>query len=191
MVIAKLNKSNIFDGCLSYLRSELVGELPEGQTWHTDDENGIINLIGCEEVINEHNKPYQNASAYYIIYFGYHFIKPVSFSLLGRRAFDKHLVKGLNFYGRAINNEWILLNSSKSQLNAYELRNFEINEPGPFNAFMLKMTEQDSEGMWALAIGQIDVYGYIYDRFPERHDCFTQSIQIFRICKVLLFIVLL
>ena len=90
MVIAKLNNSNIFDGCLSYLKSELVGELPPDRTWYTGNENGIQNLVGCEESVNEHNNPYNKPPAYYKIYFGDHFIKPISYSLLRRRAIDGH-----------------------------------------------------------------------------------------------------
>ena len=111
MVIAKLDKSNIYDGCLTYLRSELVGELPEGQHWGSGHENGIINLIGHHDNINEHNNPYANPPAYYKIYFGNHYIKPISYSLLGRVLFNQGLVQGWNFYGRTVKNEWILLSS--------------------------------------------------------------------------------
>ena len=191
MVIAKLNNSNIYDGCLTYLRSELVGELPEGQRWETNSANGITNLIGCEESINEHNVPYNLPPSYYKIYFGNHFIKPTSYTLMGRRAATGNYLKGWNFFGLNIKKEWVLLSSySNSLLQPKELRTIDIDNHGPFIGFMLKMTEPEASNTWALTIGQMEVHGYIYDAIPKIKYCTNISINL-RIFKSFLFIMIL
>ena len=189
MVIAKLNKSNIFDGCLTHLRSELESELPAGQSWVLD--GGIQKLVGCKEPYDQHNYPYTSAPSYYKIYFGKHYIKPTHYALLGRRAATGNCLRGWNFFGRNIKNEWVLLSSfSNSQFSQNELRIFEINISGPFTGFMLEMTQPNSDNAWSLTIGQIDVFGYIYDKIAEDKYC-TQSSSIMRIKLTFLLVILI
>ena len=192
MAIAKLNNKDIFDGCLPYLRSELIGELPPGRKWNTGSDNGIINLVGCKEAVNEHNFPYDNPPSYYKIYFGNHLIRPISYSLLGRRTHIDHQLKGWNFYGRSINYEWVLLSSlSNSDLSQNELRTYELNTTSMFNGFMIEMTHPGTKNNWVLTIGQIDVHGYIYDYIPKSNNCITQTYHFLLMNVFFLFIILI
>ena len=161
-MIAKLNESNIYDGCLAQLRDKLTSVLPPGQKWMVQ---GISNLVGNPEPINEHNTPYLQPPVYYQIYFGNNFIKPISYSLMGRRMIesDTNYLRAWEFYGLTRNNDWILLDENSSFVFSFGLvKNFKISKSYLFKGFMIRMTQSDSSGQWALCLGQIDVFGYIY-----------------------------
>ena len=79
LIAIKLNKSNIYDGCLAYMKQYLTSELPPGQKW---SRNGIQDIIGNEQVINLYNSPYNDPPSYFKIYFDRYIIKPISYSLM-------------------------------------------------------------------------------------------------------------
>ena len=167
-VIAKLNNKDIYDGCLSYLKDEITDEIPEGHNWVT---SSIKNLIGTRTPINEHVEPFSSPPSYFKIYFGNFHIKPISYSLMGRRTqYKSNYLQSWDFYGRNQDNEWILLNSHYHETFSFEEeRCFSLEGSDFYNGFMLKMTEPDSDGKWALCIGQIEVHGYIYKFLPSFH----------------------
>ena len=166
LITAKLNINNIYDGCLTYLRNSLTSEIAEGRKW---SESGIKSLVGTKTPINEHVEPFDSPPAFFKIYFGQYYIKPISYSLMGRRIsqFNDNYLQGWDFYGRNKNNEWVLLSSySNSMFNFAEERHFPLEDSDFYSGFMLKMTQPDSSGKWALCIGQIEVHGYIYNSIP-------------------------
>ena len=164
-MIAKLNQSNIYDGCLSELRSILTDKLPPNRHWLNG--TGIKNLVGNHEVVNEHNVPWEEGPpAYYKIFFGDHFIQPISYSLMGRRAFPNNCIKGWDFFGLTRNDEWKFLDGhNKSHFQPFEEIIYTISEKESYKGFMLNMTEPDTENEWCLCIGLIEVHGYIFDHY--------------------------
>ena len=170
-VIDKVNNVNIYDGCLSYLREYLTAEIPYGRQWRM---SGIKNLVGCETAINEHLTPYNSPPAFYKIFFGNYYIKPISYSLMGRRIaqYNEHYIKGWDFYGRNKNNEWIILSSLNNEVFTFgSIKNYEITDANDvYNAFMIKMNQPDDQNHWALCIGQIEVFGYIFDSIPTNQQ---------------------
>ena len=176
LIKVKVDNTNIYDGCLNYLRDYITSELPPGRTWFT---SGIYNLVGTHEPINEHINPYTNPPAFYKIFFGNHYIKPISYSLMGRRSniYKHNYLIGWDFYGMNSIGDWILLNSnSNSQFSFGEERIFPIEQNDYFQGFMIKMTQPDSSGEWGLCIGHIEVHGYIYDSFPLNYQEKTSTI---------------
>ena len=167
LITAKLNTSNIYNGCLTYLKDTLTSEIPEGHKWA---KSGIENLVGTETPINEHIEPFDSPPTFFKIYFGHYYIKPISYSLMGRRIsiHDANYLQGWDFYGRNKNDMWVLLSShSNSRFSFAEERNFTLEGSDYYSGFMLKMTQPDSSGNWALCIGHIEVHGFIYNSIPS------------------------
>ena len=171
-MIAKLNTTNIYDGCLSELRDQLTDNLPSGQDWYTKrlgyKVNGIKNLVGTEEPINEHNNPYDKPPAYYQIFYGNNYIQPISYSLMGRRSkeYKRNYISGWDLYGQRRNGDWLLLSSFQNSTFEFgEIRIFPLNIRESFRGFMINLTEPDTEGKWCLCAGQIEIHGYIFDKY--------------------------
>ena len=145
------------------MKGELTSKLPESQRWTTS--NGIKDLVGNEKAVNAYNYPYKYPPAYFEIYFGEHYIQPVSYSLMGRRVSGvTSYLKSWDFFGLTQSNEWKLLSSYKNWKFGFgEVRTFIINARESYKGFMINMTELNSYGEWALCIGQIEVHGYIFD----------------------------
>ena len=162
LIASKLNTTNIFDGCLNVLRNELTSKLPDGKNW--TEEIGIKGIVGSIEEHNQHPTPWHEKSPTWIeIYIGNKWILPSAYSLMGRRVFDVGFLKGWNFFGLNRNNDWILLhNESNKQFEKYEIRTYLLKGCEPYKGFKIEMTEPNSEGCWALCLGQIDVFGNIY-----------------------------
>ena len=164
MIISKRNTSNIYDGCLAYLKNDLTAELPEGQSLIN---NGLEGLVGSETQYNVHNNPYDKPPSYFEIYFGDKYIVPTAYSLMGRRepSVKDHYLKSWNFSGKDERGNWILLHKEKDNPFSFaEIRTFRLKQHKSFNAFKIEMTDTDSKGMWALCLGQIDVFGDIYSK---------------------------
>ena len=66
MIVSKRDTSDIFNGCLAYLRDDLTAKLPEGQTFSIGI--GIKGLIGSRAQYNVHNTLYKSPT-YLEIYF--------------------------------------------------------------------------------------------------------------------------
>ena len=81
-----------------------------------------------------------------------------------------NFLKGWSFFGKNYKGNWTLLSSfSSSQFSRNEIRTFDIKAEEPFNSFMIQMTEPDSNGYWALCLGQIEVFGDILTNYkPQR-----------------------
>ena len=63
MIASIRDTSDIFSGCLAYLRDDLTSELPPGKTWVNGV--GIKGLIGSKEMYNEHNYLWDSPLVYY------------------------------------------------------------------------------------------------------------------------------
>ena len=162
-MIEKLNTGDIYDGCLKELKDELTSILPETQGWTTT--NGIKDIIGNKNSSDAYNTPFMSPPAYFQIYFGEHYIQPVSYSLMGRRISEKQsFLKSWDFFGLTQSNKWKLLSSYKDwEFGFGEVRTFLLQAQESYKGFMINMTELNSYNEWALCLGQIEVHGYIFD----------------------------
>ena len=185
--IGKLNTKNIYNGCLAELKDELTDELPPGKNWVADKENmaqnGIKNIVGMKDPVDAHDSPY-TAPSYIKIYFGSYFIQPISYSLMGRRnpnpEHDRAYLKSWDFLGRTKNNEWKLLSSIQNQsFSKAEERTYQIYTQESYNGFMINMTEKNTDGNWAICLGQIDVHGFIFQSYNAFRRI-SQSVSSFK-----------
>ena len=160
MIASKRDSSDIYSGCLAYLKNDLSAVLPAGKSFV---HGGIKNLVGSSTVYNAHNSPWNSAPIYFEIYFGKKYILPTSYSLMGRRALDHHYLKSWDFYGKNVFGKWVLLHSvSNKQFSNGEKRNYPLDHNETYIGFKIQMTETDSNGEWALCLGQIEVFGDVY-----------------------------
>ena len=154
--------SDIFDGCLSYLRESLTAVLPPGQEFIN---GGIKNLVGTKEVFNARNDPFENPPAYFEIYFAEKFIFPTAYSLMGRRSekYKDSYLKSWEFSGKNRDGNWVLLHSETNKPFKFaEERTFPLTVSESFNGFKISMTEKNTNPDWALCLGQIEVFGDIF-----------------------------
>ena len=109
MIASKRDTSNIYKGCLAYLRDDITAILPKGQSWVIQYD--IKYIIGTEDHYNVHNSPWANPPSYYEIYFGDKYIVPTAYSLMGRRdpTFKIGYLRSWNFSGKDESGKWILL----------------------------------------------------------------------------------
>ena len=163
--------SDIYSGCLNHIKSSLTSELPAGQTF---TDNGLEGLVGSPEYHDCYNTPFSNPPAWIKINLGKYYIFPTAYGLMGRRhpTYENYL-KGWSFFGRNHKGNWTLLSSySNSQFSKGEVRTFDIKATEPYNSFMIQMTQPDSEGTWALCLGQIEVFGDVLTNFhPQKNYC--------------------
>ena len=186
-MISKLNTGNIYDGCLSELRNEIQGVIREDQKWYSGYD--LKYIIGTEEPYNVVPTPYNDPPSYIKIYFGNHFIQPVSYSLMGRRITEHNdaYLKAWNFLGQTIKDEWILLDFHEDwQFDFAEIRTFVLNSKESFKGFMINMTSQNSNNKWGIALGQIEVHGYIFNRY-RIYDPNLMTFKCFKLASCLLF----
>ena len=169
MIISKRDTSDIFNGCLSYLKETITSEFSEGESWAGI---GITGLVGSPTQYNTHNSPGTHQNVSLQIFLGGKYILPCAYSLMGRRdpTYKDSYLKGWVFYGRNKNNVWINLSSYSNKAFSFgEKRTFLLNSSESYNAFMLKMTETNTDNNWYLCLGQIEVYGDIYSK-PHSYD---------------------
>ena len=179
-MIARLSNKDIYDGCLNYLKSELTDELPEGFAWNTDSDSslsfhGIKNLVGNPTPVNEHPYPYDKQH-YIRIFFGNHFIQPISYSLMGRRIemFNGSYLKNWIFYGLTRFDEWVPIHMSSPSdppFSFAEIRTFPLKKKESYKGFMINMTEKNTNGDWGICLGQIDVHGFVFDKYKVFSLC--------------------
>ena len=163
MIVSKRDQTDIYSGCLSYLRNDVSAELPENQNWFQSSD--FKNLVGTKQVYNVHNYPYDKPPAYFEISFGNKYIFPTSYSLQGRRLDEYHLLKGWNFFGKNIHNQWVLLSSFSNNAFSHKgIKTFDLNVNESYKGFKIQMTQPNSYGEWALCLGQIEVFGDIYSK---------------------------
>ena len=159
MITSRRKTSDIYNGCLSFLRTELTSVLPPNEAWSTGN---IQSIVGNPTPVNAHNDPYKNPPGFIEIYFGTKYIFPFAYSLMGRR-YDGGRLKSWEFYGRNKNNQWILLHKEDNNpLFRSEERTYQIKAKESFNGFKIYMTESNDDGNWALCLGQIEVFGDVY-----------------------------
>ena len=174
MITSRRDTSNIYKGCLAYLRSSLYAELPDGQNFNKN--LGIEYIVGTEKAHNVLNVPYSKAPTYFEIYFGKKYIYPTAYSLMGRRTNNGNRLKGWNFYGKNVIGQWVLLSSfSNSPFSQSQKKTFSIEANESYSAFKIQMTEPDTNGQWALCLGQIEVFGDIYSRPFIKHKYFRMK----------------
>ena len=162
MIASRRDTSNIFSGCLSYLKSNLTAKLYENQTLISE---GIKGIVGSETQYNVHNNPYNKAPAYIEIHFGNKYIVPTAYSLMGRRdsRFLHSYLKSWNFSGKDTSGKWILLHNETNKAFSFaENRTFPLKSSETFSAFKIQMTDKNTDGSWAICLGQIEVFGDIY-----------------------------
>ena len=174
MVVSKRNTSNIYDGCLSYLRENVNATLPKNQHWFESTE--FKNIIGTKEIFNVHNEPFDESPAYFEISFGKRYIFPIAYSIQGRRFNSMHLLKGWDFFGKNVYDIWVPLSSfSNSLLKQNVIKTVPLNVNESYKEFKIQMTEPDSTGKWALCLGQIEIFGDIYAKpFFKGNFCNNQ-----------------
>ena len=183
MLASFRNTDNIYKGCLAYLRDELTSVLPEGQHWYTGED--VKYIVGTKEIHNVHNNPWDaSAESYFEIYFGNKTIFPTAYSLQGRRIYNYNLLKGWNFFGRNVYGQWVLLSSfSNSLFKQHEIRTFPLKVHESFSGFKIQMTEPESNGLWALCLGQIEVFGDIYTNNFFKTNALRRNTMIYQMCK--------
>ena len=179
MIASKRDSSDIYDGCLNYLKENLTAYFSDDVEWFGV---GIKGLVGSSKQYNTHNHYTEHSYISLTILFGDNYIFPVAYSLMGRRdpTYKYNYLKGWTFSGRNKNGVWKNLSSySNKPFSFGEKRTFLINAHESFNAFKLQMTEKDTDDKWYICIGQIDVYGDIYSTskyYPSR-NCRTKSLK--------------
>ena len=173
MIASMRDASNIFKECLAYLKNHLTSKCAPGQSLRSV---GIKGLIGSETQYSVHNEPAYSPPTYIEIYFGDYHIVPIAYSLMGRRdpEHQHNYLRTWNFSGRTQSGKWELLHFDKDKpFSQVEERTFILKPSKTYNAFKIEMTDVDTCGEWALCIGQIDVFGYIYDHcFISRNGIF-------------------
>ena len=171
MIVSKRDSTSIYNGCLSYLKNEITSKLPDDRTWN--DGKDVKYIINNKDNINVVNVPYTLPPTYFEIYFGNKYIFPTEYSLQGRIVMNCNLLKGWNFFGKDVRGHWVILSSySNSQFSQSQIRTFPLKANELYNGFKIQMTEPDSNGAWALCLGQIEVFGDIYSRpFIKKLTC--------------------
>lgn len=160
MITSRRKTSDIYNGCLTFLKTELTSALPPGQSWTTGN---IQSIVGNPTIVNAHNNPINNPPGYIEIYFGSKYIFPSAYSLMGRRFEDHGHLKSWEFHGKNKNNQWILLHKEENRpLNQSEERTYLIKAKESFKGLRISMTETNIDGNWALCLGQIEVFGDVY-----------------------------
>ena len=175
MIVSKRDTSNIYSGCLAYLKDDITAKLPEGQKFN--DEIGIKGIIGSTTQYNVHNSPFLEAPVYFEIYFGDKYIFPTAYSLMGRRDSTNkaNYLKNWVFFGRDEAGVWNLLHTEENKpFSQEEIRTYSLNVSKSFNAFKIQMTGTDTAGGWALCLGQIEVFGDIYKKPFKQFRCTKQ-----------------
>ena len=175
MIVSRRDTSNIFSGCLAYLRDDLTAKLPEGENFY--ENLGIEYIVGTKEIYNAINVPYSKGPSFFEISFGNKYIFPTAYSLMGRRTpqWKNHYLKSWNFFGRDETNSWILLHSvSNDPFTFAENRTYQINQRRSFNGFKIEMIDANTDGQWALCLGQIEVFGDIYNKAYNKYKCTKQ-----------------
>ena len=162
MIASRLNTSDTYNGCLSFLKYQLTSVLAPGKKWKEDKD--ITAIVGSSTPNDTYPTPYQTSPTYIEIYFGKKFIVPVAYMLMGRRMSGfTHYLRSWQFYGKTISDKWVLLHFEENKEFSFaQIRIYPINKRIPFKGFMINMTSKDSKGYWALCLGQIDVFGKIY-----------------------------
>ena len=180
MIVSKRDTSNIYKGCLSYLRESLSAVLPKNQTLLNE---GIKGIVGSETVYNVHNSPWNAPPAYFEIYFGKKYIYPIAYSLMGRRVVAANFLKSWDFYGKNARGYWVLISNYTDEVFTQgQIKTYYLNTKESFSAFKIQMTEPDSKGEWALCLGQIEVFGDIYSRpFSKWNECTKQRTKHFNV----------
>ena len=180
-MISKPYVGNFYDGCLNEIKSELIFSVPEGKTLFGNGQDLVGNSVG---IFNVRPNPYESPPAWIEITFENKYILPTQYFLEGRRYENKNFLKSWNFEGRTINGEWKVIHSQIDKVfNQSEQRIYHLYLEEVFCGFRLNMTDEDSNGKWALCPGQLEIFGNIYESIPtlHKHYCnctgFIQSIK--------------
>ena len=188
MIASRRDTSNIFGGCLAYLRDDLSAVLPEGQ--NLNFKIGIKGIIGSETQYNLHNTPYDKAPSFFEIYFGNRYIFPIAYSMMGRRdpTYKVHFLKSWNFFGRDEAGVWNLLHTQTDQPFTFgENRTYPLSVKKRFNGFKIQMIDTSTDGGWIICLGQFDVFGDIYKRSSSHIKCTKQIAR----CRISAFIIVI
>ena len=157
-MIERNNQSDLYGGCLSYLKQIISFSIPTGHSWNGDP----YDLVGNPEVQStyvQNNGPPQ----WFSISFDGKFIKPTAYAIQGRLQTDNNHLQNWTFEGLNIVNEWKILHQNDAILQFKTILVSQISSDDLFTSFRINMTGPNSGGNYILNLGQIDVYGFIYD----------------------------
>jgi hypothetical protein len=169
MIINKTDTTNPFDGCLNYFKDLLVFGLPPNKTWFASNNPSLLigNPPGDYNICPD---PWTIPPSYFTISFPQRskffsrFIIPTSYYIEGRRCCNNNFIKSWTLEGMNIQNEWKIIHQITNQpFSLKEPRIYNLSTSETFISFRFNMTEPDTHGVWALTIGQLDIFGYIYD----------------------------
>ena len=156
--------------CLLALKSGLKFSTRPNIGWRDSPEK----LIG----VNDHNSyptPCDVAFPYIVISIENNFIFPSSYMLQGRKAFNFNFLVSWTFEGLGSDGKWDLLHSCTGcAFSMSEKRNYSLNTKRKYSAFNITMTEKDTSDQYVLCLGQIEVYGMIFnERLMKMLHCAT------------------
>lgn len=141
------------------LKSGLTFSTRPNIGWNDSPEK----LIGVNDH-NSHPKPYDVPFPYIVISTGNKYVFPSSYMLQGRRAFNNNFLVSWKFEGLRSDGKWDLLHSCTGcTFKNSEIRNYPLKTKRGYSAFNITMTERDSSNGYALCLGQIEVYGMIFN----------------------------
>ena len=175
-MIDKTYSGNFYDGVLSKIKSELTMSLPPGKTWNSGG-NGLDLIGNPTGIYNAHQYPY-SFPAYIEITFSNKYIYPTHYFLEGRRLDNSALLKSWNFEGRTLSGEWKILHSQvDKQFSQNESRLFSMRIRDVFTGFRINMTDVSSDSGWVLCLGQMEVFGNIFNSVPVLFDVYIGNTQ--------------
>ena len=187
-MIDKTFKGDFYDGSLKELKEELIMDVPPGKTWYEGGGKGLIgNPTG---LYDQYPTPHIAPPSYIEISFPNKYIHPTHYFLEGRRTSEwGNFLKSWEFEGKSINGEWKILHSQTDKVfSMSEKRFYPIHSEDVFIGFRINMTGKDSIEWWALCLGQIEIFGNIYESIPSFTHHFAKCHTIFNCFHIIYFI---
>ena len=166
-MIDRTGNSSVFSGCFSFLKPNISFSVPTGREWFGDP----MNLVGKNPPIYTYLIN-GGLPQWFSISFPGKFIHPTSYGLLGRISGSGNNLKTWTFDGLTSDNEWKILQEENSELIEGETRIIPVLSNEVFISFRINMTGPNNGGNYFLNLGQIEVFGYIYDTPPSFYELF-------------------
>ena len=162
VIIKKIDTSDIYNGCLYYLKDQINYIKDSTGSWGGDSINNIVsskvehNSYVCDD------KGYTNLT----LDLNEKYIFPTSYSLMGRRSStNNYYLKSWELKGRTKEGKWIKIHSqTNNPFSRASIKNFTLSSEKSFNAFKIGMTDKSKCCNWCINIGHIEIFGLISDR---------------------------
>ena len=171
--------------CLTTLKSNVYFKTNPGIGWHDNP----FKLIGY----NDHDvypSPYRQLTYTFIeVGFKTKYVKPQKLMLIGTRTYEWNHLRSWKLEGRDSSKKLHLLyNCTGCYLSHNQEANFTINSKRTFKSFKITMLETNNNGLWAMCLGQIELFGSFFGR---TFDCmYVNSNKLKRIYYMLLVVFL-